>query len=118
MYDEDDGDQKDDRGSARMTEKDGFADELARQMRDEAERRGIDPSFVQEKDVRVKRESSNIRIKWKDIDIVMPAPSKDAIDSWLAQNGQAIAGSIMTLAGVALGGAIAFAVGKGPELKK
>jgi len=39
-----------------MADENGFADELARQMRNEAERRGLDPSLVQEEDVQVDRE--------------------------------------------------------------
>ncbi|HEY5548776.1 MAG TPA: hypothetical protein VIL17_04195 [Coriobacteriia bacterium] len=101
-----------------MTPRDDFADELAEQMRDEAKRRGIDPSLVQEKDVQVNREDSTIRIKWKDVDIAMPAPSRDAVDAWFTQNGQVIAGSVLTLAGVVVGGAIAIATGKSSGLKQ
>lgn len=97
---------------AEMPENDAFAEELTRQMKTEAKRRGIDPAVVQEEDVRINRDNASIHIKWKDVDIAMPAPSKDVVDSWFAQNGQAIAGSVLTLAGVVVGGAIAFAVGK------
>lgn len=101
-----------------MPEKDVFAEELARQMQSEAKRRGIDPAVVQEEDVQVNRDTSNIRIRWKGVDIAIPAPSREAVDAWFAQNGQAIAGSVLTLAGVVVGGAIAIAAGKAPELRK
>ena len=72
-----------------MADKDDFADELARQMRNEAERRGIDPSLVQKEDVQVDRDNANIHIRWKDVDIAMPAPSREAISGWFAQNDDA-----------------------------
>ena len=91
--------------------------EFMQQMREEARRRGIDPSRVRAEDVEVDRDNSKIHFKWKDISVTLPAPSREAIDKWFEQNGQAIAGSIMTIAGVAVGvAAAAFLGGKGIDL--
>lgn len=100
-----------------MKKEDDLTGEFVEQMRSEAERRGMDPSRVREEDVEVDRDNSKIHFKWKDIGVSLPAPSRDAIDSWFKQNGQAIAGSVMTIAGVAVGvAAAAFLGSKGVDV--
>ena len=92
-----------------MATSDDLADELVGQMRSEAERRGIDPAVVQEDDVQVERDNSSFHFSWKDVEVTIPAPSRAAVDGWFKENGQAIAGSLMTLAGVVVTGALTIA---------
>ncbi len=93
-----------------MTNEDDLAQrELVEQMREEAERRGIDPSVVHEEDIHVTPDNSNIRIKWRDIEISLPAPPKEAVSNWIRENGQGIAASLFTIAGVVVTGALSIA---------
>lgn len=93
-----------------MANEDELAErELVEQMRSEAERRGMDPSLVQEEDVQIKPDDSKIHIKWKDVEVTVPAPPREAVSSWIEKNGQGIAGSLFTLAGVVVTGALALA---------
>ena len=93
-------------GNAEMATNDDLEGELVEQMRTEAKHRGIDPSLVQADDVQVEREDSSIHFNWKDVAVTIPAPGKAAVDEWFKENGQAIAGSLMTLAGVVATGAL------------
>lgn len=91
-----------------MADDKGLENDLVEQLQAEAERRGIDPSVVDPADVQVEREDSTIHFSWKDVEVTVPAPGKAAVDKWFDENGQAIAGSLMTLAGVVVTGVLAI----------
>jgi len=65
---------------------------------------GVSSDEFDPKDVKLKKSGNKIKINYKDIEIVMPAPSQEAIDSWWKEAGKYITGGILVLAGVVVGG--------------
>jgi hypothetical protein len=79
------------------------ADEIMRnEILRAARERGIDPDLVKKEDIKVSRSNEKIRIKWQDIEIEVPAPSQEVVDSWFKQNGQVLTGAFIALISVVL----------------
>ena len=76
-------------------------------MKTSLEKKGVSTEEFDPKDVKLKKSGNKIKINYKDIEIVMPAPSQEAIDSWWKEAGKYITGGIIVLAGVAVGGWVA-----------
>lgn len=57
-------------------------------------------------------------MKWGDVEVTLPAPSGQAVDSWFDKYGGVIVGALVTLLGVALGAAVAIAAGGGSSDKQ
>jgi hypothetical protein len=91
-----------------MSTEQQLEDKFFQEIRGEAVKRGIDPSLIEKKDIHVERSSNNIHVKWKDVEVNVPGPSQGALDVWFSKNGEIIAGAVVALAGVALGGAVAL----------
>jgi hypothetical protein len=80
---------------------------LIEKIEDELRKKGVSTEEFDPKDVKLKKSGNKIKINYKDIEIVMPAPSQEAIDSWWKEAGKYITGGIIVLAGVAVGGWVA-----------
>jgi hypothetical protein len=98
-----------------MADKNELEDRFFHEIREEAVRRGIDPDLIKKEDVKVERVGTNIHVKWKDVEVNIPGPSQATLDSWFTTNGGVIAGAVVALAAVAVGGAVALA---GAALKR
>lgn len=84
-------------------------DALLDEIQKAAKERGIDPSLIKKEDLNVEKTGNKIHVKWKDVEIEIPAPSQETLDSWFKENGQVIAGALLTLGAVTVGGIIAIA---------
>jgi len=82
-----------------------FIDEVKKTARE----KGIDPNLINREEITAERKNDKIHIAWKDMVIKVPAPSQETIDSWFKENGKVIAGAILTLGAVTVGGAIVIA---------
>jgi hypothetical protein len=63
-------------------------------------KRGINPDLVKKEDIEVNHKNEKIRMKWNDIEIEVPAPSQEVVDSWFKQNGQVLTGAFIALIAV------------------
>lgn len=86
-----------------------ITDAVFEEVKVAAEKEGVDPQKIKREDISVEQKGSKIHVKWKEVEIEMPAPSQEYVDSWFKENGQVIAGSLITLGAVAVGGVIAIA---------
>nr|WP_297461214.1 hypothetical protein [uncultured Halomonas sp.] len=84
-------------------------DLLLNEFKKAAKEKGIDPALIRKEDLTAEKKGNKIHIKWNDVEIDVPAPSQEALDSWFKENGQVIAGAVLTLGAVAVGGVIAIA---------
>lgn len=84
-------------------------DALLNEIHKAAKERGIDPNLIKKEDLSVEKTGNKIHVKWNDVEIEIPAPSQETLDSWFKENGQVIAGALLTLGAVVVGGAIAIA---------
>lgn len=89
-----------------------ITDEFLQEIKKAAENSGLDPELVTKEDLSARRAGNKIHIRWKDVEVEIPAPSQDELNSWFRESGQAIGGALMALAGVALTGTLAIAAAK------
>lgn len=78
-------------------------EKFVRELRQEAARKGIDPELFTTEAVRTERVGRSIHLKWKAVEVNVPAPSKEALDAWFDKYGGVIVGAVIALAGVAVG---------------
>lgn len=79
---------------------------LRKEIETELKKSGVSTDELDPKDVQLKKSGNKIEINYKDIEITIPAPSQEAIDSWWKEAGKYIAGGLIALAGVVVGGII------------
>lgn len=84
-------------------------DALLSEFKKAAKEKGIDPNLIKKEDLSAEKKGNKIHIKWKDVEVEVPAPSQETVDSWFKENGQVIAGALLALGAVAVGGVIAIA---------
>lgn len=84
-------------------------DALFNAIKKAAEEKGLDPDRIKKEDLNAEKRGGKVHVKWRDVEVEVPAPSQESIDTWFKKNGQVIAGSLLTLGAVAVGGAIAIA---------
>ncbi|MCK4349008.1 MAG: hypothetical protein KAW47_10360 [Thermoplasmatales archaeon] len=79
---------------------------LRKQIETELQESGVSRHELNPEDVQLKKSGNKIEINYKDIEITLPAPSQEVIDSWWKDAGKYIAGGLIALAGVVVGGII------------
>lgn len=79
-----------------------FEKEFQQRLEQEARKRGIDPARLKD---------TTVSAKWGDVEVTLPAPSPQTIDSWLDKYGGVIVGAFVALVGVALGAVVRAASG-------
>lgn len=89
-----------------MSENDELEDRFLHELREEAARKGIDPELFTKDTVDAQQVDSNVHVKWKAFEINLPGPGRAAVDAWFDKYGGVIVGSVITLAGVAIGAKI------------
>jgi hypothetical protein len=82
---------------------DDLEKKLRKQIEAELKERGISKKELNSEDIQLKKIGNKIDIKYKDIEVSIPGPSQEAIDSWWKDAGKYIAGGLLALAGVVVG---------------
>lgn len=80
--------------------------DLRQNIEKELEDRGIPSTDFDPGDVKLHRIGQNFKVTYKGIEISVPAPSQEVIDSWWKENGKVLVGAVIALAGVIVGGII------------
>ena len=80
---------------------------IAKALKSKASEAGVDPALISESDVHVESAGRTVNVEYGGASVSLPAPSQSALDEWFAENGKVIAGSLLTLAAVVVGAAIA-----------
>lgn len=79
---------------------DDLEKKLRKQIEAELKEKGISKKELNSEDIQLKKIGNKIDIKYKDIEVSIPAPSQEAIDSWWKDAGKYITGGLLALAGV------------------
>ena len=85
---------------------DNLEKKLRKQIATELNNRGISTNELNPEEVELRKSGTNLEIKYKGIEITIPTPSQEAIDSWWKEAGKYVAGGLIVLAGVVVGGII------------
>jgi hypothetical protein len=80
---------------------------MRRQIESELEKQGVPKEDFDPSDVAFTQEGRNIKVTYRGIEISIPAPSQEAIDSWWKENSKVVMGAVIALAGVVVGGWVA-----------
>jgi hypothetical protein len=88
-----------------------FEKEFQQRLEQEARKKGIDPAQLKDTTVHLDQQGKTIFVKWGDVEVTLPAPSEQAVDSWFDKYGGVIVGAFVALVGVALGAVVAVASG-------
>ena len=76
---------------------------LHQRIKNELENRGISRNDFDPGEIQLKKTDQKFKVTYKGLEIDMPVPSQEALDSWWKENGQFFAGAIIALIGVAFG---------------
>lgn len=88
-----------------MTKDDDFEEieaHLHEELTKTAKERGLDLADAQDAPVHVERDSKILHVKWGDVEVSVPTPSRGAMDSVFKQCGTVIVGALISLASIAL----------------
>jgi len=71
--------------------------------------RSVDTAQLKDAAVHIQRQDKNLHIKWGEVEVTLPAPSQETVNSLFKQYGGVIIGALVALASVVVGAGVVVA---------
>lgn len=92
-----------------MAKVSGLEKEFQQRLEQEARKKGLDPAQPKGTTVHLEQRGKTTCVQWGGVEVTLPAPSEQAVDSWFDKYGGVIAGACVAPVGVAPGAVVVAA---------